>query len=199
MKEILQLSWNKILEDIMDKLGIIDREKTVFVLVDVQEKFIPVIKDIDKVISNSNILVKTAGILTIPLLITEQYPKGLGNTSKRIHMPDKKQSIKKMNFSCFGSGEFVKKIEDLDVDSIVLFGIEAHVCILKTALDALKNNFEVHVVADAISSRTLNNKLIAIERMRQSGAFIVSTEMILFQLLDNAGTDEFKLISELVK
>ena len=183
----------------MNKLGVIDRKKTVFVLVDIQDKFIPVIKDIEKIISNSNILVKASEILNIPLIVTEQYPKGLGRTYEKISLPSKKYPIEKVSFSCFDSDEFVKKIKELKVDSIVLFGIEAHVCILKTALDALKNNLEVHVVADAISSRTAENKSIAIERMRQSGVFIVSTEMILFQLLDKAGTEEFKLISNLVK
>jgi len=183
----------------MDKLGIVNKKKTVFALVDIQDKFIPVIKDIDRVISNSNILVKASEILNIPLIVTEQYPKGLGHTSEKINLPDKKYLIEKVSFSCFGSDEFIKKIKELKVDSIVLFGIEAHVCILKTALDALKNNLDVYVVADAISSRTDENKSLAIERMRQSGVFIVSTEMIIFQLLDKAGTEEFKLISKLVK
>jgi nicotinamidase-related amidase len=183
----------------MAKLGIIDRKKTVFVLVDIQDKFIPVINDIDKVISNSNILVKASEILNIPLIVTEQYPKGLGHTFEKINLPDKKHLIEKVSFSCFDSDEFVKKLKELKVDSIVLFGTEAHVCILKTALDALKNNLEIYVVADAISSRTDENKSIAIERMRQSGVFIVSTEIILFQLLDKAGTEEFKKISNLVK
>ena len=77
--------------------------------------------------------------------------------------------------------------------------LESHICVLKTALDALANNFDVHVVADAVSSRTNANKNLALERMRQSGAFIVSTEMVLFQLIDQAGTDQFKIISKLIK
>ncbi len=183
----------------MNNPGIINREKTAFVLVDIQEKFIPVIEDIDTIISNSNILINAAEILNIPLLITEQYPGGPGKTSNKINLPDKKYLIEKISFSCFDCEEFVKKINELNVNSIVLFGVESQVCILKTALDALKNNYEVHVVADAISSRTKNNKLTAIERMRQSGVFIVSTEMLLFQLIDKAGTEEFKLISKLIK
>ncbi len=182
-----------------DKLGMIDRKKTAFVLVDIQEKFAPAIKDVNEVIKNSNILIKTSEILNIPLIVTEQYPKGLGHISKEINLPDKKFLIEKISFSCFGSEEFVKKIKELKVDSIVLFGIEAHVCIFKTVLDALKNNIDVYVVADAISSRSIKNKSIAIEWMRESGAFIASTEIILFQLLDKAGTEEFKLISNLIK
>ena len=94
---------------------------------------------------------------------------------------------------------FVEKIKELGIDSLVLFGIEAHVCILKTALDALKNGLQVHVVSDAVSSRTAENKNVGIERMRQSGVFIASTETILFQLLKKAGTEEFKSISKLLK
>lgn len=183
----------------MNSLGIIDRNKTVFVLVDIQEKFIPVIDSVEGVIQNANILVKASEILKIPLIVTEQYPKGLGKTSDKIQLPQNRYLIEKTAFSCFGCDEFVKKIRELSIDSIVLFGIEAHVCILKTALDALQNKLEVHVVADAVSSRTKENKQIAIERMRQSGSFIVSTEMLLFQLLHKAGTKEFKLISELIK
>ena len=183
----------------MNPLGIINRNKTAFVLIDIQEKFIPVIKDMERVISNANVLVKASEILEVPLIVTEQYPKGLGKTSNEISLPLNQHLIEKTEFSCFGNKEFVEKIKELGVDSIILFGIEAHVCILQTALDALKNGLDVHVIADAISSRTLENKSIAIERMRQSGIFIISTEMLLFQLLGKAGTEEFKLISGLIK
>ena len=183
----------------MNSLGIINRNKSVFILIDIQEKFIPVIKNTDKLISNANILLEASEILKIPLIVTEQYPKGLGRTSNKISLPSNHYVIEKTEFSCFGNEEFVKKIKKLAVDSIVLFGVEAHVCILQTALDALKNNLDVHVVADAISSRTEENKQIAVERMRQSGVFIVSTEMLLFQLLGKAGGEEFKSISKLVK
>jgi nicotinamidase-related amidase len=183
----------------MGEFGILDRRKTAFVLVDVQEKFIPVIHDVDKVIKNSNVLIGAAEILGIPLIVTEQYPKGLGKTCERIKLPKDSKVIEKVHFSCFGSGGFLKEVEKLKVKSIILFGIEAHVCILNTALDALKNGFEVHVVADAVSSRSAENKSIEIERMRQSGAFIASTEMILFQLMEKSGTGEFRQISKLIK
>jgi nicotinamidase-related amidase len=183
----------------MDTLGIIGRNKTAFVLVDIQEKFIPVIDGIEQVISNANILVKAAGILKVPLIVTEQYPKGLGKTSNKVTFLQHAHLIEKVEFSCFACEEFARKIRELKINSIVLFGIEAHVCILQTALDALSNELETHVVSDAIASRTQDNKKIAIERMRQSGVFIVSTEMILFQLLGKAGGEEFNLISSLIK
>jgi nicotinamidase-related amidase len=176
--------------------GIID--DTAFVLIDIQEKFLPVIYDIQGVIDNANRLVQGSSILNIPLLVTEQYPKGLGRTVEGISF-ESQEIIEKIAFDCFGCDEFVNKINQLNRKSLVIFGIEAHVCVLKTSLEALNRGYEVHLVADAVSSRTQRNRDVAIERMRQSGAFIASTEMILFQLMDQAGTDEFKAISKLVK
>lgn len=184
----------------MDKIGMVEREKTVFVNVDIQEKFVPAIENVEGVIRNSIILVKSAGILKIPLLVTEQYPKGLGHTVDRIPLSKENEIIEKKSFSCFGSHEFTKAVEKLDdVDTLVLFGIEAHVCILNTALHSLKRNYNVHVIADATSSRKKYDKEIAIERMRQSGVFIDTTESLLFQLMKEAGTEEFKQISKLIK
>lgn len=183
----------------MDKIGIIDKNKTAFVLVDLQEKFVPVINNVDEVISNSIILLKSAKVLKIPLIVTEQYPKGLGHTINRIPTAKDNKIIEKKSFSCFGSDKFIRELERMNIDTIILFGVEAHVCILNTALDALKRNFNVHVIADAISSRKEKNKLIAIERMRQSGVFIDSTETVLFQAMKEAGTEEFKQISKFIK
>jgi len=180
-------------------LGIIDSAKTAFVLVDVQEKFIPVINHIDKIIGNCNILVKASQILKIPLIVTEQYPKGLGKTSEKIELPEKVEKIEKNEFSCFDCEKFAKRIKELGVESIVLFGIEAHVCVLQTALSGLKEGLEVHVIYDAVSSRDKKNKKICIERMRQSGVFIASTEIILFQLMKTADKEGFKEIQKLIK
>jgi nicotinamidase-related amidase len=183
----------------MDSLGLLDKDSTIFVLVDIQEKFMSVLYNADEMASNANILVKASEILGIPLLVTEQYPKGLGKTIESIVLPEGNHAIEKVSFSCFGSEEFMKRLKELGKDNLVLFGVEAHVCILKTALDALKNGFKVHVVADAISSRSAENRSLAIERMRQSGVFIIPTETVLFQLIDKAGTDEFKALSKLIK
>lgn len=180
-------------------LGILNKKKTLFVLVDVQERFVPVMHEMDRAMKNINILCKASNILGIPLVVTEQYPKGLGKTHEKVDLPANVIKVEKTHFSCFGCEAFAQEIKKIDPKAIVLFGVEAHVCILKTALDAAAKGIEVHVVADAITSRKPENKKIAIKRLRQSGAFIVSTEMILFQLLDKAGTEEFKQISELVK
>ena len=183
----------------MKEVGIINRDKTAFVMIDIQDKFIPIIHEIDKVIKNTNILIKAAEILKIPLVVTEQYPKGLGKTNEKVLLPKNNIPYEKIEFSCFGCREFTKKIKELKVDTLVIFGIETHVCVVQTVLDALEQDYKVHVVEDAISSRTIENKRIGIERMRQSGAFIVSTEMILFQLMKKAFIEGFKDISDLVK
>ncbi len=129
----------------------------------------------------------------------EQYPRGLGRTLDEINLDDGQDIIEKISFDCFGCDDFVRKLEDIGAKSLVIFVIEAHVCVLKTALEAVTQNHETYVVGDAVSSRIEENKILALERLRQSGIFVVSTEMILFQLMDCAGTDEFKAISKLVK
>lgn len=177
----------------------IRREAAGIVLVDIQEKFAPAIKNINQVITKANILIKVAEILKIPLIVTEQYPQGLGKTSKNLFLPKNVRPIEKLTFSCFRSQEFVQRIKQLKIKTIIILGIEAHVCILQTALDAIKRGIEVHVVVDGISSRSLADKQIALERMKQTNIFLVSTEMIIFQLLKKAGTKEFKSISKLIK
>lgn len=185
----------------MPKLGIIDKNDTVFVCIDIQEKFMSVIHDIDQVISNTNVLLTAARILDVPVVLTEQYPQGLGKTSQRIHLSPEERSnvIEKMSFSCLASDEFASRIKKLNRDALVLFGIETHVCLLQTALRGVKEGYEVHVIADATSSRTLQNKSLALDRMRHAGVFVASTEMVLFQLLTVAGTAEFRKISKLIK
>jgi nicotinamidase-related amidase len=181
------------------RLGIPKKDDVAFVLVDIQERFVPVMHNIETVIDNANVLVRSASILKIPLIVTEQYPKGLGHTVNEIDLDEGQEIIEKISFDCFGCDSFTRKLEELEVRSLVIFGIEAHVCVLKTALEALARGYEAHVVADAVSSRTEENRILALERLRQSGVFVVSTEMILFQLMDRAGTDEFKSISGLIK
>jgi nicotinamidase-related amidase len=183
----------------MDKLGIIDRNRTVFVLIDAQERLVSAMDGGEAMLESANRLVEASKILGIPLIVTEQYPKGLGPTSSRISLPDGTRPVEKVTFSCFGSEDFVQRLRHLGRDTIVVFGTESHICVLKSALDAMREGFHVHVAADAVSSRSGKDRQAGIERMRQSGAFIASSEMILFQLMDKAGSEEFKAISALVK
>ena len=159
----------------------------------------PVIYENGKVFDNVNRLLRGAEILGLETIVTEQYPKGLGNTCKEVQLPESPNIIEKVCFSCLASDPVNDQLKLTNRKSLILCGVEAHICVLKTALDALQAGYQVHVVADAVSSRTPENKQLALERMRQAGAFITSTEMILFMLLDKAGTDEFKGISKLIK
>ena len=183
----------------MNNLGLLNRNKTAFMVIDIQERLIPVINNKEELFKNTNYLIKGAEILSIPLIVTEQYPKGLGHTCKEVELPASQEVIEKMCFSCMLSDEVNRRLKSLNIEILVLSGVEAHICVLKTALDALKNGYEVHVAADAVSTRIPGNKPLALERMRQSGVFIASTEMVLFQLMDQSGTDEFKQISKLIK
>lgn len=177
----------------------VKKDKTVFVIIDVQERLMPVIEGEQQVLENVNRLIEGAGILGVPLLVTEQYPKGLGHTSAEVELPEGQEVIEKICFSCVGSDTFNQKLKELGAENLVIAGVETHICVLKTALEALDAGYKVHVVADAVGSRKQYSKEIALDRMRQVGAYVVTTEMILFQLMDAAGTDEFKQISKLIR
>ena len=180
-------------------LGIPVKEHTALLVIDVQERLMPVIFEQEKIFANVNKLLRGAEILGLETVITEQYPKGLGNTCKEVDLGANANIIEKVCFSCMLSEPVNEQLKLTNVKSLIICGVESHICVLKTTLDALKAGYEVHVVADAVSSRTAENKQLALDRMRQAGAFITSVEMILFMLLDKAGTDEFKAISKLIK
>ncbi len=177
--------------------GKLKKDDCLFLVIDIQERLMPVIFQQEQVIRNTNILLKGMQIVGVPVLVTEQYPKGLGNTCKEIELPEGQAIFEKITFSCNATACISEKLQYKK--QIILTGAEAHICVLKTALDLAEQDHEVHVVADAVSSRTSENKFYALQRMRQSGVFIETTEMVLFQLLDQAGTDEFKAISKLIK
>ena len=181
------------------KLGLPVREHTALLVIDIQERLMPVIFEQEKIFTNVNKLLRGTEILNLETIITEQYPKGLGKTCKEVELSEKANIIEKTCFSSMLSTEVNDQLKLTNVKSLIICGVEAHICVLKTTLDALKEGYEVHVVADAVSSRTNENKQLAIKRMRHAGAYITSVEMILFQLLDYAGTDEFKAISKLIK
>jgi len=183
----------------MSETGILKKNKTAFIIIDVQERLMPVIFNNTEVFENVNRLIEGSKILNVPLLITEQYPKGLGHTCAEIKIPEGQEVIEKVCFSGLLSETVNEKLKSLGTEQIILAGVESHICVLKTALDALDSGLQVHVIADAVSSRKEYSKQIALERMRQAGAFISTTEMILFQLMDAAGTDEFKQISKLIR
>ncbi len=176
----------------------INQKNAIFVMIDIQEKFVPVISDIDSIIKNSTILNKSAEILDIPQVVTEQYPKGLGKTINSIYLSPKAKIFEKGGFSIFNE-EIKNHLKSLNKQILVLYGIEAHICLTQTALDALKNSYNVYFVADAVSSRNSFSKEIAFRRLEQAGVKLVTTEMLLFEILESSKHPNFKEISKLVK
>ena len=180
--------------------GILERECTAILVIDFQERFLPVIPDAEKIQANLVLLAKAARILNIPLLVTEQYPKGLGPTVTALAAElGSAQRIEKTSFSCFGEDAFADNLGRTGVDTLILGGVEAHVCVAQTALGALDKGYRVHILADAVGSRNPEHARIALERLRDAGAVISCTEMALFELLGKAGTPEFKQIQSLIK
>lgn len=178
----------------------IQRSDTVAVIVDVQERLFPHIHEHGQIEHTMRTLIRGLQILDIPIVLTEQYPKGLGPTIASIRelVPDT-AAMEKMTFSCCGSEDFLRTLYGLGRNNVVLMGIEAHVCVMQTALDLLESGYAPVVVADAVSSRSLHNKDLAIARLRDEAAIITSCESLLFELCVVAGTDEFRQISQLVK
>ena len=176
------------------------RAKAALVVIDIQERLLPTIFESERVVRNTVRLIKGARVLGIPVLVTEQYKKGLGATTQAVaaeiaDLP----LLEKLAFSACGATGFERTLKKKKISDVILCGIEAHVCVSQTCLDLLDNGFRVFVVVDAMSSRTTENHFIAVERMRDAGGVVVSTEMVLFELLKKAGTDEFKQILTLVK
>jgi isochorismate hydrolase len=176
---------------------LIDREDSVLVVIDVQEKLMPVISGQDRVIDNVVRLLRFSQIVRLPVILTEQ--EKLGDTLPRIMeaRPDLRP-IRKLDFDCFGCREFVETTRGLGRNTLIIVGVEAHICVAQTALHAVPT-FAVHVVSDATSSRTEQNWQVALERMRQAGVVVTSTEMVIYELLQRAGTDEFRATLPLVK
>lgn len=179
----------------------ITANNSLFLIVDFQEKLVPHIHDHEKILANLVRIGQAAPILKVPLWVTEQYPKGLGRTVPELenHLKKGVRKFEKNTFSCFGSDEFQEEVENLRSTSLIVAGIETHVCVFQTVLNGLDAGMDVHVVADAVGSRDPENTRIALERCLQEGAHVTSTEMVLFELLGKAGTPEFKQIQALIK
>jgi len=181
----------------------LDRKDAVLVVIDVQERLMPVIHDRFDVEKNIERLIRGAHILGVPTIVTEQYVKGLGPTVEPLRNALNETSgyrpIEKNCFSAHGCAPFAAQLAALDRRQIIIAGVETHVCVYQTVLDLLAEPRNVWIVADAVSSRTPRNRDLALQRMTSEGAKLASTEMVLFELLVTAGTDEFRAISRLVK
>ena len=182
------------------KTGLISKEETVLVIIDVQENLFAHIAEKEKLAENLTRLIQFAHVMKIPIILTEQYPKGLGQTIPQVkQLVPNIQPIEKVEFSCFGSQRFKEALTKTQAKTLIITGIEAHICITQTAIEGLENGFRTYVVEDATSSRSLEDKATAIHRIRQNGVTVVSTEMLIYELLKKAGTPEFKETLKLVK
>lgn len=180
--------------------SILIKEETALLIIDIQEKIFRVMLNSEDLIQNAIKLIEGFKILGSPIFVTEQYPKGLGETEQRIKEALKNViPIQKMTFSCYGAGDLFEILNYRKIKRVVVAGIESHVCVQQTALDLLANNFQVSLAADACSSRKEIDYSMALERMRKAGVIVTTTEAILFELLNVCGTEEFKKISIIVK
>jgi len=169
-------------------------------IIDIQQRIHAVMKYRERLTENVIKLINGFKILKVPIFITEQYRKGLGPTLQPIlDALNPNNIVEKMNFSCCAALPLMEQLRDKRVKQIVICGIESHVCVLQTALDLLAEGFQVHLVYDAASSRRKMDHQTAIDRMRQAGVIITTTESVLFELLVQAGTPEFKQISQLIR
>lgn len=179
---------------------ILRREETALLIIDIQERIFKVMLNPESLIQNTVKLIEGFKVLGSPIFVTEQYPKGLGETESRIKSAlSDIVAIQKMSFSCSGAEDLFERLKNKSIKQVVVAGIESHVCVQQTALDLLENGFQVNLAADACSSRKEFDYKTALSRMRHSGIIVTTTEAILFELLNVCGTDEFKRISKLVK
>ncbi|OLE52877.1 MAG: hypothetical protein AUG51_15960 [Acidobacteria bacterium 13_1_20CM_3_53_8] len=179
----------------------LDQSRTALVVIDMQEAFRPKIADFAETASRIALMVEGAKLLGVPVLVTEQYPKGLGHTAEEIKavLPDALGIIEKTAFSSCGASSFEDALRSTGARSILVCGIEAHICVNQTTHDLLARGFQVHILADCITARHQRNKAIALAKMQQSGAIPSSTEMALFELMRDAKHEQFKAIQRLIK
>ena len=179
---------------------ILDRQKTALLVIDVQEAINAVMHTGDLVVESVVKLIKACKILSVPIFITEQYPKGLGPTETKVREVLGDQiPIQKMSFSCCHSDDLVSQLRAVGAKQVIVAGIESHVCVLQTALDLIAMGFQVHLPKEATSSRKEMDYLTALERMQNAGVIITTVEASLFELLEEAGTPEFREVSRLIK
>lgn len=173
----------------------LEAENCALIVIDIQEKLLPPIFQKERLVKNSQLLIRLAGILKIPAVMSVQYSKGLGNTIPEIaSLLPETRPIDKQMFSCFGSDVFCTTLKRLpgNRNTVLLCGMESHICVTQTALGGLREGYIVHVASDAVSSRSEWNWHIGLERMRAAGAVISSTEMMIYELLRSSGSPAFK-------
>jgi nicotinamidase-related amidase len=173
----------------------LDPDRCALVVIDIQEKLLPPIFQKEQLVRNAQLLIRAAGILKIPALVSTQYAKGLGATVPEVSaLLTGTEQIDKTLFSCFGSDAFCSSLKRLPGQraTLLLCGMESHICVTQTALGALREGYLVHVASDAVSSRTEWNWKVGLDRMRSAGAIISSTEMMIYELMRSSSSAAFK-------
>jgi len=180
-----------------------NENESVLVIIDVQERLSTAIpeKVLKKISEKINLLSQAAALLNIPVMVSEQYPKGLGSTLSNItsSLPDNVLVKEKTCFSCASNPDFVTTLEALNKKQVILVGMEAHICVTQTALEFQSGNYQVFISEDAVCSRTKHNYKNALQRMLQAGCVITNSESICFEWLRDAKHSQFKEISNLIK
>jgi len=178
---------------------LIKADRSALLVIDIQDKLAPAMNNIEGVVANTSILMRAASRLKIPHLLSEQYPQGLGSTIEPLAELSDQTPAGKVTFSCMTDPGYAARFISLERNQAVIVGVEAHVCVLQTAMDLIAADVQVFVVADATTSRTPDSHAMALHRLGGAGVEIVTTEMVLFEWLEQAGTPEFKDISKLIK
>jgi nicotinamidase-related amidase len=175
-------------------------DNSVLLVIDIQEKLYRAIYQKEQMLDNLQRLIKGIKVLEIPILVTEQYPQGLGATIPEITqlLPDVKR-LPKVCFSCCADEAILREIKKLNRKQVLIAGIESHICVYQTTADLIAEGYEVFGVSDAISSRTAENRDTGLKMMTQSGAKLTNTEAALFELLKVAKGDKFKAISQIIR
>jgi nicotinamidase-related amidase len=179
-----------------EKQLLLNKEDSILLLVDVQEKLTPNILNSSELIKSCEWLLKLARKLGVPVLTSEQYPKGLGSTlTQLIPYYEKSDCIEKVYFSCLQEPRYRTRLNEFNKNQIIIIGIETHVCVLQTAIELREADFDVFIVVDAVSSRHAVDLHYALKRMKQAGVHLVTSEMVFFEWIRKAGTPEFKALS----
>lgn len=178
---------------------ILNKDQTILMVIDIQERLVPAMSVADQVISNTNILISTAKEFNMPIITTEQYPRGLGNTVSQLKDNiDPNYVFEKTSFTAY-TEEVKHTLEKLDRKKVIITGMETHICVFQTIRDLLTEGYEVFVASDGVCSRTKENYKNGLHLIENMGAVITNTETIIFDLLKAAGTPEFKILSKLIK
>ncbi len=180
---------------------ILDRKRTALVIVDIQEAFRKVVPNYERIVARAKIALRGFQILDLPIIITEQYPQGLGRTTNELLeiIPEDFDYVEKTAFSSCGATPFLEQLRATDVSQVVLCGLETHICVNQTAHDLLTEAFEVHILNDAVGSRHAEDKATALNKMNMNGVVPSCVEMALFELLRDSKDDQFKEIQNLIK